>query len=814
MNKILLRPMNLKKITLFAFLALFIQLGTAQAQTACLKGRVADALNNEGISYATITIQGSTAGAYSDSAGYYTICNLNPGNYNIECTVVGYNKKVEYEIEVINNMPAVVNFQLDKTSTVLKEAKISAADKFYRMEESPLSVRNIGVNEIQRNPGSNRDISKVIQNLPGVAATVSYRNDLLVRGGGPSENRFYLDGIEIPNINHFATQGSTGGPVGLLNVDFIREAEFYTGAFPANRGNCMSSILDLKNKDGRSDHWGGTLTTGYTASGLSLEGPVGKHTTVLLSARQSYLQVLFKQIGLPFLPTFTDFEVKVHIKPNKKNDITILGLNALDQFAFNPDAVTKAKDSTRKAYAQYILGYLPGNEQQNNTIGVNWRHFRKNGYTTTVISRNALDNYAYKYTNNDESNAANLIYKYRSYESEIKARIESTGNKGGYKFNYGAGAEHAYYTNATFNRISTPYGIDTIDYNSKLSFQKFNLFGQLTHGYFGDLLKLSFGLRTDFNNYSNLMLNPLKQLSPRFSASYQLNENSHLNFNTGVYYQLPGYTVLGYRSPSGNLVNMGNKVTYIQCKQRVLGADHFTQFNAKFAVEGFYKLYAHYPFSVTEKVSLGNLGGDFGVLGNEAITSTNKGRAYGAELSYQQKLYKGFYGIFTYTFVRSEFQDNNNKYVSASWDYRHIINATVGKKFKHNWEVGAKVRYQGGQPYTPYDEKRSLAIPVWNVTGQGLLDFSRLNTMRSQDLFNLDFRMDKKWLFKKWAVIFYADVQNLLDTKTVQQSFLSVERDSNGAPMVDPANPGYYLKKEIVNTNGVRTPNLGLIIEL
>ena len=804
------KKQNIQTILVITFLLLSTIM---QAQSGIIKGRVTEGLSNEPIPYATIVIQGTTLGATTDTLGNYEIQNLSPGTYNVDCSTIGFKKRTEYEIAVDNNMPAMVNFSLEKNQTLLKEVSVTAADKFYKMDESPVSVRNIGVNEIQRNPGSNRDISKVIQNLPGVAGTLSFRNDLLVRGGGPSENHFYMDGIEIPNINHFATQGSTGGPVGLLNVDFIREADFYSGAFPANRGNSLSSILELKNKEGRTDHWGGTFTGGYTSSGLSLEGPIGTKSSLLISIRQSYLQVLFKQIGLPFLPTFSDYEFKYTLRPDRKNEITILGLGAIDKFAFNADAVTNAKDSASKEYARYILNYLPSNNQNSNTFGVNWRHYRTNGYSTVVVSRNYLDNMAQKFFNNDESNPSNLVLKYASTEAEIKARIENTGQGMGMRYNYGIGWENATYTNATYNRFSTPMGLDTINFNSRLTFRKYSAFAQLTKGFAEDKLKLSVGVRTDFNDYSASMANPLKQISPRLSVSWQVAQNAHLNMNVGSYYQLPGCTVLGYRDSLGILINKGNDVTYIQATHVVIGGDYFTTFNAKFSIEGFVKLYDKYPFSITNNVSLANLGGDFGVLGNEPITSTNKGRAYGIEFSYQQKLYKGFYGILTYTYVRSEFQNEFHNYIASSWDYQNIINMTIGKKLKRNWEVGAKIKYQGGQPFTPYDELRSLSIPVWSITQQGIPDYTKLNSLRTMGMFDLDIRIDKKYLYKKWALIFYVDVQNALNTKTNGQPFLSVLRDVNGNPIPDPAHPGYYIKQEIANTYGVFTPNVGIIVE-
>ncbi|MFM2047457.1 MAG: hypothetical protein RI955_3, partial [Bacteroidota bacterium] len=499
----------------------FILVQQLFAQTSIIKGRVSNTINNEALPFASIHILETEFGANSDEYGNYEIKNLKPGTYNIECSIIGFQKKIEYEIVVENNKPATIDFKLESNSKNLKEVKITAANKFYSMDESPLSVRNIGANEIQRNPGSNRDISKVIQNLPGVASTVSYRNDLLVRGGGPSENRFYLDGVEIPNINHFATQGSTGGPVGLLNVDFIKDANFYSGAFPSNRGNSMSSILDLTNKNGRSDHWGGTLTSGYTASGLSLEGPLGKKTSALFSIRQSYLQILFKQIGLPFLPTFNDYQFKISIKPNKKNEVMIMGLGAIDKFKYNFDALN-TKDSVRKESAIYILGNLATLEQNNNTVGSSWKHYRSNGFSIIVLSANCLVNNSSKFKNNQTDVDSLAIFKYKSVEAEIKLRAENTIRINDYKINFGVGAENATYTNSTFNKLSLPTGISTLDFSSRLNFMKYAAFGQITKKYVDEKLTLSLGIRTDMADYSNKMINPLHQLSPRLSASYAI----------------------------------------------------------------------------------------------------------------------------------------------------------------------------------------------------------------------------------------------------------------------------------------------------
>ncbi|HQH41927.1 MAG TPA: Plug domain-containing protein, partial [Bacteroidales bacterium] len=215
---------------------------------------------------------------------------------------------------------------------------------------------------IEKNPGGNRDISRVIQAFPGVASTPAYRNDVIVRGGGPSENRFFLDGVEIPNLNHFATQGASGGPVGIINADLIREVNFYSGAFPASRGNALSSVLEFSTIDGNKEKTKFRGSVGASDLALALDGPLTSNTTYFLSARRSYLQFLFSALGLPFLPTYNDFQFKVRSRPDAKNEILIMGLGSLDNSRLNLNA-------NETEIQRYILGYLPENKQYSYTFG-------------------------------------------------------------------------------------------------------------------------------------------------------------------------------------------------------------------------------------------------------------------------------------------------------------------------------------------------------------------------------------------------------------------------------------------------------------
>lgn len=799
------------KLHYYLFIVYVLLTSNLLAQQGVLKGRVFNSINNESIPFASVYLDTISKGTTTDINGNYRFDNLKPGTYTIYCRFLGFKQARIFDIIVNNTKPTTVDFALIEETSTLDEVVLKN-NPFKKREESPISVQSISAVEIYRNPGGNRDISKVIQVLPGVANTLSFRNDIIVRGGAPNENRFYLDGIEVPNINHFATQGSSGGPVGMINVNFIREVNFYAGAFSANRGNALSSILEFEQSNGNDEKLSGTFMLGSSDIGLTLDGPIGKKSTFLFSARRSYLQFLFKALKLPFLPTYNDFQYKQLIKLDDRNQITILGLGAVDDFNLNESVNDNLNDATIIKRNNYILGNLPKNSQWNYTMGLKWVHYAANSFQTYVVSRNHLKNSWLKYKDNIELEP-NLLLDYNSQEIENKFRFESTHRFDDWKWNWGTAYEFANYKSDTYRLKEINGQVGVKDFTSDLSFHKYALFSQLSKSFIDNRLSLSLGLRTDFNNYSSDMNNPLEQLSPRLSASYALTNQFSFNFNTGRYYQLPPYTVLGFRNNLQALVNKENGVTYIQSDHLVSGFEFNPTTYSKISIEGFYKKYQNYPFLLTDSISLANLGGDFGVIGNEAVSSTSKGRSYGVELLMQQKLSTSIYGILSYTFVRSEFQDKNENYIPSSWDNKHLLNITLGKKLRRNWEIGAKFRLLGGAPYTPYNKELSAVKPIWDVTQQGLFEWNQLNQKRNPTFHSLDIRIDKKWYFKKWSLNTYVDVQNVYNYKVNTIPYLDVVKDVDGNPVSDPTKPNSYQLEEIENDAGTILPSIGIMIE-
>jgi len=798
--------MKLVLLSTFTFIVLI-----SFSQSGTITGRVYNSINNQPIEFAKIQLVGFQKGAFSDLNGKFTINEIIPGIYSVKVIGDGFKELIVDDITVTNSRSVEIDFPLDEL--VLEQEEVTVkANPFKKIKESPVSLKTLNSAEIERLPGANRDVSKVLQALPGVASPASFRNDVIIRGGSPSENKFYLDGIEVPNINHFATQGSSGGPVGLLNINFIQSIDFYSSTFPSNYASGLSSVISFNQKEGNKEDLIANIALGSSDLALTLDGPLGKKSSFIFSARRSYLQLLFSVLKLPFLPTYNDAQFKVNYDINQNNKISIIGIGALDDFVLNTAANDGVDDPDQRELNDFFLDNIPTQDQWNYAIGINYLHYSKNSNQRFILSRNMLKNISQKYLNNIEE-AQNLIFNYSSFEAENKFRFEHTWRKNGYRVMTGVGYEYARFQAKTYNNIIVS-GIPTeIDVTSNLDMYKGSAFGQVSKSFFKDRLDLSVGLRTDFNSYSNSMLNPLKQLSPSLSINYAITEKLNISGSIARFNQLPSYTILGYRDNNNILKNKENGLRYIQADHFVVGTSYLTKFDAKFSLEGFYKMYNYYPFSLNDSISLANLGSDFGIVGNEEVTSSSEGRSYGIEFLYQQKLFKGFYCLLAYTYVNSEFKTKFNNYAPSTWDSRNIVSITGGKRFKKGWEVGFRWSYSGGAPYTPNDIATSSLTQVWDINNSAILDYNQLNQRRGSSYHQLNIRVDKRFSFEKLSLNIYLDVQNVYNNKARTAPILLVQEDELGNRIVDPNDPSRYLTKEIDNLSGIVQPSIGIILD-
>lgn len=777
-----------------------------------VKGRIYDLVTNEAVPFANVVLFGTTSGVAADADGYYRIENVDPGFIRLEVSCLGYKTQLSAELMVNTAVERTADIALEPITTALEQVTVKSV-AYRKTADSPVSLQKIGIGEIEKNPGGNRDISKVVQSMPGVLSSPAFRNDFVVRGGGPAENRFYLDDVELPNLNHFATQGASGGVVSIVNIDFVKEVDFYSGAFPAAYGNMLSSMLDFKQIEGNPDRIKMRATVGATDYGLSMDGPLLPRTTFLMSARRSYLKMLFGVIGLPFLPVYNDFQFKTVSRFNDKNVLTILGIGAYDVNHLNSEM--ENPDENQK----YMLNWLPESKQWSYTVGATFKHYGDNWHHLFVLSRSGLHNRIEKYTNNDE--ALPKIVDYRSGETENKLRFEHRRmTAGGFKVNAGLGIEYAHYDNTTFRKLFAGGEPVTQDYSRDLDLWKWAMFGQVSRSFVNDRLSLSLGLRADGCNYTSLTANLLKQLSPRLSVAWALDEKWALNGNIGRYWQLPAYTTLGYADGAGTLLNKEMNTGYIGSNHYVLGVEWRPGKLTRMTIEGFYKTYDYYPVSLQDSVALANKGTDYVAVGDEAVKPVGEGRAYGLELMLRTQEFYGIVASLSYTWYYSQFKELDaslrptSNYIPSSWDNRHIFSLTATRHFGKGWDVGMKWRYVGGGPYTPYDLETSSRIEAWDAKRQPYYDYSRFNTERLPAFHQLDIRVDKSFFFRKWSLILYADVQNVYNYKALGPDVLVPEENDDGSYRVDPEHEGHYAMRWMRNEiGGTILPSVGIIVD-
>lgn len=782
------------------FLLLLGLLTTVSAQpTHRIKGTVIDKASRQPLEFINVLVLGLGRGGVTDAEGHFNIGEVPPGIYRLQASAVGYKTILTPEY-IVSTKDLTIQIETEENLTELEGVTVTASP-FRRDPESPVGLRIIGLQEIEKSPGANRDISRIVQSYPGVAfSPAGYRNDLIVRGGSPSENRFYLDGVEIPNINHFSTQGASGGPVGIINADLIREVNFYTGAFPTDRGNAMSSVLDFKLRDGDMERNSLKATLGASEVSLASNGHIGKKTSYLVSVRQSYLQFLFDMLGLPFLPTFTDAQFKLKTRFNANNELTILGLGGIDNMKLN----TKLDGEK----AEYILSYLPKIQQETFTLGAVYRHYAGIHVQSVVVSHSYLNNRNTKYLNNDESSADNLFLKLRSVEQETKFRIENTSTFGNWKINFGANLDYSQYTNTTFQRVYIDEG-RTFDYHTYLGMWRWGIFGTINYATTDERFTASLGVRTDANNFSSGMKGMGDQLSPRLSLSYRLTDGLYLSGNAGLYYQLPPYTGLGFKDNNGAWVN--KYLRYMSVSQESLGLSWHPGNTFELSAEGFYKQYDKIPFSIADGIPLACKGNDYGVIGNEALSSTAQGRAYGIEILMKWLIAKKLNLASSFTLFKSEYRNNKqSEYIASAWDNRYIFNMSGTYNFPHNWSLGMKISCIGGAPYTPYDVEKSSLVTAWNAQGRPYYDYTKYNTGRLPAFGQLDVRVDKTFYLKRCMLGFYIDLQNVTNSKFKQPDILMstgvIENPS--APMAEQR----YKMKYITQKSGTLMPTLGINI--
>ena len=494
--------------TIVALLLMSAAPSGSQTKTGILRGTVINGMTKEPVVGANVVLNGTTLGASTNANGTFDIFTIPVGNYGIRVSAVGYKPIVKTDIVVSSGKPASLSIEMMETVVEFEGVTVTT-EFFQKNDESPISLQTLGAEEIRRLPGGLEDVVRAVSILPGVAQVQAGRNDLIVRGGAPSENLFVVDNIEVPNINHFGTQGASGGPLSFINLDYVNETTFKTGGFGAQYGDKLSSVLTIDLKDGRTDKLGGKVTIAATQFGLNLEGPVDQDGSFIFSARRSFLDFIFKAAGFGFVPEYWDFLGKATFRLSEHDRLTVVGVAALDDVKQFNETEKKRFDNSR----------ILASDQKQAVGGVSWRHLLGRGYTSVTLGQSYVD---YDTRQNDSLLTPIFTNKSLEYESSLRGDIvyqfsktaELSGGVQGKVIRFWSDLFLRPFTSslggAAFGAHST---YDTTAYKAALYVQ----YSQQL-----DRLRVTAGVRAD---YFNAITNS-SAFSPRITASYAVSTST------------------------------------------------------------------------------------------------------------------------------------------------------------------------------------------------------------------------------------------------------------------------------------------------
>ncbi|HWR82385.1 MAG TPA: TonB-dependent receptor [Candidatus Deferrimicrobium sp.] len=710
------------------------------APRGSIHGRVVDIVTKSPVVGASISFVGTLRGAATDQRGEFTLLRLPVGNYSLAVRSIGYEPLTKTDVIVRSKRITYVEAEL-RQAAVEVEGTVVTAGYFPESPSQPTGVTGFTSEEIRRSPGSAGDVSRIIRILPSAAKINDLYNGLVIRGGSPAENGFYLDNIEIPNINHYPIQGSTGGPIGLLNVDFLQEVTFSSGGFSAIYGDRLSSIMDLTFREGNRREFDGQLDANFAGFGTAAEAPIGSgRGSWLFAARRSFLDLLVDVIGLGVVPRYSDYQGKLVYDVSAQNKVTILGVLGIDLIEF------ERAESLRNGNSTY--GRWDGHEW---VVGADWRClWSANGYSNTSFS------------------ILSTRYKSRFYSTESDRQLTDENsleqtvqirNVSAYQFNrstyFEFGLDGKYVTdNYDFSIVEYTNnfgdGVSALAVDERIRSPKVGTFVSLTMKPFKRLTTTA-GLRYDFFEY-----NKLSHLSPRISWSYQLSRRCTLNGASGIYYQNLPLHLLVQRKTSEHLKDL---IAY----HYIIGASFLLKEDTKLTVEGYFKDYYNFPIDLSQPqlFAVDEAFGDQYFTTWQELVDVGRARSRGVELTLQKKLVRGVYGMVCGSYSKSRYRGLGEVWRDRVIDNRAVVGIEGGYKPNNHWEFSMRWIFAGGIPYTPLNLRAS------RILNRTVLDRTRVNLARYPDYHALNLRVDRRFHFRSSNLILYLSVWNAYNRKNI-----------------------------------------------
>lgn len=716
----------------------------SQVSTATITGKVTDSTGLQPLTGISILVSGINYETLTDLNGTYIINDIPTGVYSLVASALGYKTVVKKNVRIAAHSLQYIDFHLSEKLALVPEVTIRPRNFQEDFNEFTGSLR-LSKEEIKRIPGNLDDVVRSVSVLPGIAQMTNYRNDMIVRGGAPSENLFLVDGMIVPNINHFGSQGNTGGIMSYINMDYVNSVTFSTGGFSALYGDKISSVMEISLKDGKKDHLGGKVVISATQFGLNLEGPLNQNTDFIVSARRSYLDLVFKASGFIFAPQYYDLFAKVHSKISNSSSVSIIFLGAMDNVKF----FEKESDE------RYSNPRAMGSNQKQYVAGISYKNIFSKGYYNLSFNRNSI-NY---------ETVPNFIFENHSIESEDIFKSDFVFSFAPTsELNFGTITKVINFkTDIKLYRFRTTFE-EELKVNSLSADNQYLKTGAYVqfNKLLWDKLRLNVGGRIDFFDGTTEEYTT----SPRFALQYSLSELTDLSLSMGIYHQAPNSLWIAADSTNMNLLST-------RSDQLVLGIEQKIDSDMRVKFEGFYKQYRHYPTSILRPyLVMANTGAgfagvddNFAAFGIEPLRSSGKGLIRGIEFTAQKKISDSpFHGMLNVTYSEVYFWGLDGVKRPGSYDQRWIINFAAGVIFYKNWEFDVKFRFASGMPYTPFNS-------------DGTQSADNYNTGRMEDQHSLDIRIDREWKFDTWNLRTYLDIQNIYNHKV--KSLIRWEKSEN-----------------------------------
>ncbi len=732
----------MKRLSLLAGFLFFAAIVFAQ-ETGTIEGQLLDRDTQQEIIGAKVEVLGTKLGATTDINGAFRLTGIPIGTYRLKITAPEYKTIIRSDVRVSSTQSAKLSIELKIDAYQQSEQVITGVKAFEKSEDMRVSSNTLTQEEIRRAPGAVEDVSRMVQILPGVAFGSDARNDIIARGGSPIENFIMIDGIEVPNINHFSQQGASGGPIGMINADFLSDVHFSAGGFGAKYGDRLSSIMDIKFRDGDKRNTHAKFDLGLGGFGAIIETPLQTDkSSLLFSARRSYLDLIMRGTGLTGVPNYWNFNLKATYQLSDNHSLALIGLGGIDEIRFkdfeNADENALFNRDAVSDNWRYIAGLshkwlIDNSAFLRSSISIN---SYRNTWRNDSVSVDANGNETFRQL--DESNIS--TDREILFRSDFSKRFSVRD-----LFELGVTARAISNDNVIFQRA------DDININFNGESTKLGAYAQYTRNFTADF-SVTAGLRWDYFDF----INSKHAVSPRLSASYDVTDKVRFNLGGGLYQQAPPliWLVADERN---------REVDWMKTYQAVAGVEFFPSEDLKFSVEVYAKEYRDYPVSVNNpQYVYSSVGADFDAP-YERIRSGSNGYARGIEFFAHKKLSDKFYGMVSYGFSQIRFKDGNGDERPSAFDFQNMFTVIGGYKITHALELSAKFRYAGGRPYTPFDLAASQAV------NRDVLDYSRTNGERFADYRRLDIRADYRFSLFGWNTLFFVDLQNVMNFENVER---------------------------------------------